>query len=292
MHRNSSRQGRTQMGTLTSTLVLGLLAATALVFSPLAAQDKPAEKPAPKKDNPEVPALLKSLDEITKGKAEKDSEGKPILDKLGGLYESLPPAQQKLVLKGIEGCFRAKRQPEEVELYMATGEALSRLAKPGGEALSRVIDDKRFKNKKEWSAFRSQMVRLLGRPADKAFLETLLDIATKDNDNQARAMAGEALGEYAKFEQATRKEITEKLVKGLEEVHAKANANLDPNDLQRKEFVDREAIIQDAWTKTLARMTGQEIKEVQAWTKWWNDNKGENWDKKGFGGTAVPGKRP
>jgi hypothetical protein len=39
-------------------------------------------------------------------------------------------------------------------------------------------------------------------------------------------------------------------------------------------------------------MTGQEIKEVQAWNKWWNDNKAENWDKKGYGGTAGPGKRP
>lgn len=247
---------------------------------------KGADKKTPPKDDPKVVDLLKQLKKVWRGRADSDSEGARLLDELARLFEGLNTKQQKAVAKGAGDSFKARRKPDEVVLYLSAGEALSGFGDLGASELAKVVQDRRFK-KKDWSVMRSQMVRLLGRPADTRYVNLLLDIALKDNDDQARGKAGEALGYYAKYDQKIRKKIFEKLVKGLEEVYAQSKANIDPNDLGRETWVQRYAAIQDPWMKTLTRLSGQSIKDVQAWTHWWNKNKRDNWDKKGFKG-AIP----
>lgn len=254
-----------------------LLATLALAIS-LPASPQGGKK-APAKDHPEVAGLIKSLATVVRAKAARDGEGEQILDKLSSLYSSLNGKQQKLVVKAVNGVFKAKRKPNEVTMLLSAGEALSRFGKPGAEGLAKAIKNRRWKNKKEWSAFRSQLVRLLGRPAEKKFSETLLDIALKDNDDQARAKAGEALGDYAKFSQKLRKRVVERLVNHLEQVYSNAESTLDPNDLNAKVWKDRYAAIQDPWMRTLKKHTGQNFKNVQGWRTWLNKNKKKNWDK-------------
>ena len=238
-------------------------------------------KKTPPADDPKVAELLKALKKVVKGKATEDSEGARVLDELASKFDALNTKQQKAVADGVGDAFGARRKSDEVVLYLSAGEALSRFGGLGASELAKVVDDRRFK-KQDWSTMRAQLVRLLGRPADKRYVDLLLDIALKDNDDQARAKAGEALGNYARFDQGLRKDIFEKLVKSLEESYAKSKENLDPNNLEREMWVQRYAAIQDPWMKTLGRLTGQSIKDVQEWTKWWNENKSSNWDKEGF----------
>ena len=253
-----------------------------------AGKKKDDAKKAPAKDDPEVLRLLKELKKVIKGRADGDSEGARILDALADKYEALNAKQKKLVAKGVGACFKARRKPDQVVLLLSAGEVLSRFGENGAAILAKAAEDRRFK-KKPWSTFRSQIVRNLGRPADKRYIRLLLDLALKDNDDQVRAKAGEALGYYAKFDQKQRKNIVGKLVKSLEEVYGQSKSNIDPNDLNREVWAQRYAAIQDPWMRTLKRMTGQSIKDVQAWTKWWNEHKRENWDKHGYRGASPRG---
>ncbi|MCB9881648.1 MAG: hypothetical protein H6832_10630 [Planctomycetes bacterium] len=245
-------------------------------------------KKTPPKDDPKVTELLKDLKKIARGKADGDSEGARLLDELANKYEGLNSKQQKAVAKGAGDVFdTAKRKTDEVVLYLSAGEALSRFGENGASELAKAIGKNKF-GKKDWSTMRSQLVRMLGRPAVKKYIDTLLDLALKDNDDQARAKAGEALGYYAHYDQNVRKNIFEKLVKSLEESYAMSKSNTDPNDLQREVWVQRYAAIQDPWMKTMGRLTGQSIKDVQEWTKWWNEHKRSNWDKEGFRSSEAP----
>lgn len=247
-----------------------------------------SDKKAPPKDDPKIAEMIKAFKKVVRGKSTKDTEGARILDDYTDRYSKLNKKQQKAVAKSAGSAFRARRKPDEVVLYLSAGEALSRFKENGAAELAKVAKDRRFR-KKEWSTMRSQMIRLLGRPADKRYIGLLLDIALKDNDPEARGKAGEALGYYSGYPQATRKNVVKELVKTLEEVYAQSRANIDPNDVTRATWVERYAAIQDPWMKTLGRMTGQSIKDVQGWTKWWNKNKRSNWDKKGFKGAAPKG---
>lgn len=263
----------------------GLLLAALLLTPALAVASLQGDKKVPPKDDPEVPGLIKSLTPIIRDrKATRDAEGVQILDKLSGLYPKLNDKQQKAVAKAVTSVFKARREPDQVTLLLAAGESLSRFGADGADALVTVVDYRRWKNKREWQTFRAQIVRLIGRPAEKKYAKKLLDIALKDNSDQARAKAGEALGDYAKYDQKTRKPIVEKLVKHLEQVWGLSRANLDPNDPNRKRWGDLYGVIQDPWMRTLKKHTGQSLKEVLDWTKWWNKNKRKNWDKLGFRG--------
>ncbi|MCA8972305.1 MAG: hypothetical protein KDC95_21135 [Planctomycetes bacterium] len=246
-------------------------------------------KKTPPKDDPKITELLKDLKKIARGKADGDSEGARLLDELASKYDGLNNKQQRAVAKGAGDVFdTARRKTDEVVLYLSAGEALSRFGEYGASELAKAIGKNKF-GKKDWSTMRSQLVRMLGRPAVKKYIDTLLDIALKDNDDQARAKAGEALGYYAHYDQNVRKNIFEKLVKSLEESYAMSKSNTDPNDLQREVWVQRYAAIQDPWMKTMGKLTGQSIKDVQEWTKWWNEHKRSNWDKEGFRGATPKG---
>ncbi len=234
----------------------------------------------------EVAKLSKDLAAAVRAKASRDGAGVAVLDKLSAMYPKLDDKLKKAVAKAVSRVFRARRKPDEVVLLLAAGEALSRYGKPGANALAKVVENKKFR-KRDWSAFRSQMVRLLGRPAEPKHIKLLIDIALKDNDDQARAKAGEALGDYAVFDQKVRKPIVDKLVKGLNEAYSQAKANIDANDLGRKVWEDRFAAIQDPWIKSLTKHTGQSLKEVLDWVKWYQKNKRKNWDKLGFRGVAA-----
>ncbi|MAE76144.1 MAG: hypothetical protein CMJ85_04665 [Planctomycetes bacterium] len=255
---------------------------TILIAAAVASASLAQGKVPPPKDDAEVPELIKTLKKVVKTKkGVRDGEGQQILDKLSSRWKKLNAKQQKAVTKAIAGCFKAKRKPDQVLLYRAAGEALSHFGRGGAKALAMVVEDRRFRNQKEWVVFRALMIRFLGRPAvtTDRIPKLLMGLCVKDNDDQARAKAGEALGDYHKSKQEVRKGIVKALVKGLEECWAESKANLDTGDLNRAVWAKRWAVIQDPWMKSLKRLTGQSFKEVRPWVKWWNKNKNRNWDK-------------
>ena len=273
------------------TLGFALVAALAGPTRAMAPLSFQGVKPASVKPSADVDPLVKQLATATKGKADKDMLGVAAIEKLGALYEKVPPKQQKAIVKSISSCFRARRKPDQVTMWLSAAQALSGFGDAGADALGKVAADRRFRNKKDWKTFRAQVIALYGKPAAKKHQKSLIDIALKDNDDRARAKAGEALGHYAIHDQKARKEIVKRLVKSLEEVYAKSKANIDANDLERRVWEERYAAISDPWMKTLTKHTGQPFRQVQDWTQWYNKNKRKNWDKSGFRGVKVPKKK-
>lgn len=267
----------------TALMVFGLLGLGAglphgLGGTPLCAQDEdPADKAGA-----DVPEQLKALKDVARDrKGEKDAEGVDLINKLAAEYPKLDKKEQRDVAKGISDCFKATREPTQVRLLLAAGEALSTMGEDGAKVLGKVCDDKRY-GKKEWLEFRGQLVTFLGRPAEDKFSKQLVDYAVRDKDDLIRAMAGGTLKHYAGKDAKVRKEIAEKLIKELSGIYGASKANADPKDYGRKAMEDRFAAIQDPWMKTLTALTGQEIKDPPSWNEWWNKNKNKDWDKEGF----------
>lgn len=256
-----------------------------LVAAPAAAPSVllQAKKKAPPKDDPAVPKALKDLDKIRKDKkGARDSEGVELINQLAKRYPDLNKKQQKSIVKGLAGVFKAKRSPSETRLLLASGEALSKFEAAGAKELSRLCDDKRY-GKKPWLQFRGRLVSFLGRSAQTGKIQKqLVDYATRAPDDLIRAMAGGTLRHYARHDQKVRKEIVKKLVKELAGIYSYSKDNVDPRDTTRKAFEDTYATIEGPWMKTLTALTGQKIKDPNEWQRWYNKNKGKNWDKEGF----------
>ena len=270
-----------------------LLSSLVLLGGLIAAPVVQGGKPTPPKDNPEVPGMLKDLKSIVKDKkGRRDADGERILDKLATLYPTLNTKQKKSIVKAMGKVFSAKRKVTEVGLLLAAGRSLAEFEEAGAKVLSGLVEDKKRRwRKKEWLDLRAELLRYFGRPAIAKYAEQLLDLATRDKDDILRATAGESLGKYNKHDQKLRKRITEKLIKELSAIYNQSKANVDPRDYTRKTYEDRYAAIVDPWMATLTKLTSQKLRDPVAWLKWWNKNKGKNWDKKGYGGKPKPAKK-
>ncbi len=246
------------------------------------------KKKAPPKDDPAILKTLKELKSIRKDKkGSRDAEGVKLINELTKRYPSLNKKQQKAIAKGLGEVFKAKRTPAETRLLITAGEALSKFEGEGAKVLAKLCDDRRF-GKKEWLIFRGKLVSFLGRPAiTGAIQKQLIDYCTRAPDDIIRANAGGTLRHYSKHDQKVRKEITKRIVKELAGIYGQSLSNSDPRDTQRKSYEDTYATVEGPWMKTLTALTGQKIKDPNEWQRWYNKNKGKNWEKEGFTTRAV-----
>jgi hypothetical protein len=261
-----------------------------------APQDKPADE---KKGDGDVPALLKELKEaVNAPKGAKDAEARQTIDKLVAAYDKAEAKLKKDTVKGLRDVFRAKRAPEAAEVFVAATEGLSKMGADGARALEQMLEDKPYKNEKEWQTFRGQAIEALGKTQDKSAVKPLLDIAIKDKYDRAVAAAGKALGNFGNADEKTRKEIVEELVKQFNAIYNGSKQSVDPNNSLQQTFVEKYNAIQEPWNNSLAQLTGQSFREPPQWQSWWNDNKNKKWpdqkpkDAKAekSGGTPAPGK--
>jgi hypothetical protein len=247
------------------------------------------EKKKEPKDNPKVEELLDQLhDAIKDRKKSKDGEAIAAMTELTVLFDKINKKQQRKVLKGINEVFRAPRDPSQAEIYLAAAEGLSRFGDDGAQLLLKQTDNRKFKGQ-EWSALRVQLIKLLGRQAVEKHAKPLIEYATREPIDLVRAAAGEALGSFAKYEQKTRKEIVDKLVKEMNSKFNSSNSG-DLNDTNRQDAQETFNAIAGPWMASLTKLTGQRLKDPLGWLKWWNNNKRKNWDKEGFVGIKRPAK--
>jgi hypothetical protein len=240
-------------------------------------------KTPPPKDNPQVIVLEKALKAIVADKkGRKDDEGVKILDKFTKLYPKLNKKQQKVVLKAASHVFKARRKPQNPLLFFSGSEALGHFGGDGAKELAKLIQQKNFRHR-DWTPLRVHLIKQLGKAADLSFVKLLLDLALRDKEDQVRGAAGEALGNYSKKKQKTRKLIVGKLIKELNSTYNGSKSSLDPVDPVRKLYEDRFKAIQDPWMKALTKLTTLNFRTPLEWEKWYNKNKRKNWEKLGFG---------
>lgn len=237
----------------------------------------------PAKPDPAVKESLKKYRSlITDRKGAKDPAAIEIIDELLKKYEAMHPKDQEAMAKGIAESLlstRVKREPTEDSLYRATIKALSLTGKNGSKYLAQAYDKKAKYKDKEWYSLRGDMLEHLGRCKDPKYIDFLLDEALKSPRDPLMAKAGGALRHYAEEKLTVRKMIAEKLIKKFATIYTSANQNLDPGDLTRKTWEDRLAAVSDPWNTTLQALTKQHFRSSNDWTRFWNKEKGSDWDK-------------
>jgi hypothetical protein len=258
------------------------MAVLGLLVLPAAAQEKEAEKAAPAKQDPAVAEQIKQFrSAISERKGERDAEASNLIDKLLVAYPGMHPKDQAEVVKTLQECLlssKIRRDTEHTTLFVGCAEALGRMGTEGAEILVKACKSPKFKGQ-EWISLRGVFVRNVGRAKDLRQVDFLVDVASRDPDDEVMKAAGEALGNYEDAELPVRKEIAKELIKKLSEVHGQALANIDPNDPQVKRSKQQLTAISRDWNTTLSKLTKQSINSPEEWQHFWNKNKDKDWDK-------------
>ena len=241
-----------------------------------------AEAQAPAKD-PEVKVQLKALKGLMfDRKVNKDAEAKMIINVLHAKYDKMHPADQVAFAKGIAECLhssRCKRKPERADLFRTTVVALGLLGKNGGKHLTRAYKNKSKFKGKEWITLRGEMLESLGNTKDEKQIDFLLDEALRSPVDALMAKAGGALVHFSGSKLKVRQDIAKELIRKFANIYGNAKSNLDPGDLQRQTWENRLAAVSDPWNNTLQKLTKQSIRRPLDWQRFYNKEKGKNWDK-------------
>ncbi len=234
------------------------------------AQDPPAD------EREDVKLMLAELDGHAAARGKEDREAIALIDKLLQLYPDCGPKDRSAIVRGLDKCFKEKRQENEEgarenQLFLAAATALGKMAPESVDALLSWIGHK--SHKKDVALQRVLILNAGKTKSDKAVkpLLKLLD----DHDAQIQSAAAEALGEFGSAPLATRKEVFEELLKLI--MSTKNAMDADPTDPIPKERYDQ---IAAAIITSLQKLSGHNEHDPQNWQHWWNKNKKEDWDKR------------
>lgn len=256
-----------------------LLASAALASAALAAVTVVQD---PRPADAAFDAQVKEFkDAISERDGEQDQKAVNLIDGWNQKYKDLTPKEQVEVRKALDDALtstRIRRPPEKLALYTAIAAALSSMEADGAKILKKALDSAKFK-KREWVDLRAVLLKWLGKTRDKSMIKPLLDVASHDPEDKLMAAAGEALENFADQPLKVRKDIVKDLINKYGEVHGRANANLDPGDAQVARSKQQLAAISDPWNETLKKLTKHEFRSAPEWQKFYNKEKGENWDK-------------
>jgi len=232
------------------------------------------DPPVPDK-RPEIEKMLEEFKAHTEKRGTEDRDAIEVIDKLLPEYKSSGPKDKAAIVKELAKTFDLKRTDEKegvpnVNLYIAAATALGEMGPESTKPLIGAIDNK---NLKKLPAVKSKLIHSLGKTRDvKEGLDTLTHLLD-DKDATLVNAAGDAMGEYASADQATRKKAFESLLKILNAAYDNMNAN--QNDNTAKERYDT---ISPAIITSLGKLAKFEERNPDKWREWWNKNKAKNWD--------------
>jgi HEAT repeat protein len=244
--------------------------ASAAVASASVVQDPPV----PDK-RPEIEKMLDEFKAHIDKRGTEDRDAIEVIDKLLPEYKSCGPKDKAAIVKELAKSFDQKRTDEKegvpnVNLYIAAATALGEMGPESTKPLISAIDNK---NLKKLPAVKSKLIHSLGKTKDvKEGLDTLIHLLD-DKDATLVNAAGDALGEYASADQATRKKAFESMLKILTAAFDTMNGNV--NDNTAKERYDT---ISPAIITSLGKLAKYEERSPDKWRDWWNKNKAKNWD--------------
>lgn len=242
-------------------------------------------QPASKRD-PKIKEQLKEFSKLIKDReAAKDGDAIKIIDELSQKVDTMHKSDKRDYAKGLAEAVtsrRVKREPAQATLFEASIRLLGQTGDAGSAYLKKAFDAKKFtaaKDRKLWLALRAQMLEHLGRTKDSKMIDFLTDTALREPEATLQAAAGKALRHYVEEKLAVRKDVCKELIKKLNEIWSKANANLDPGDLNVATAKKRMQTILDPWNETLQKLSKQHYRTPADWQRFYNKHKGDNWDK-------------
>jgi hypothetical protein len=251
-------------------LALSPLPATATAApQALVVQDPPEDKRA------DIQLLLEELGKHAGARGDADGEAVAVIDKLVQSFPECGPKDRAAIVKGLDKCFREKRQEDENgvrqnQLFLAAATALGEMAPESVPVLMEWIGHK--SHRKDQPLQRLLILRL-GKTKDERAVKTLIKLLD-DPDPPIQAAAAEAMGEFEATELEQRKEMFLQLLQLLTTVKAAVDAdNADPIARNRYDTVAAPIVT------SLQRLSGHKEHVPEEWQRWWNKNKKENWDE-------------
>jgi HEAT repeat protein len=264
--------------------MIALLASPLLLLAPVAAPAPPAPpaplaaavaQDPPEDDRADVKELVDQLDDHAGARGKEDREAIEVIDQLVQLYGDCGPKDRKAIVKGLDKCFKEKRQEDENgvrdnQLYLAAATALGQM---GPESVDVLLDWIGHKSHRKDIALQRLLIQNVGKIHHEDALKPLIKLLD-DHDPQIQGATAEALGYYDGYELDERKEIFEELLKLLMQVKNTLDANpTDPIPRNRYDVVAAPIIT------SLQRLSGHQEHDPQKWQSWWNNNKKKDWDE-------------
>ena len=238
-----------------------------------------AQQPSPP---PQDPALADQLDQLEKmvkhTKMDEDFRAIGLIQSLAKVEQRHPKDVEKLA-KALGEVFRTgkPRTGDKEVLYRETAEALAKLGEDGAKELAKAFGSPRLKDAIE---LQGHLLRAIGRTEDPKQVELLLETTLRAHQDELRAAAGEALGNYTKLELSKRREVVKGIIREWGGLHAQATTP-DPTDPSKPIPVQPQnarrtlRIVEGKWVATLGKLTGTSNREFREWQQWLNKN--PNW---------------
>ncbi len=239
-----------------------------------------AQTPPPPPIDPGLPDQLKELKSLVNdSKMANDFQAIGLIQKLTADVEHRNPKDKERLAKALGDVFRTGkvRPPEKDILYRETADALAKFAADGGKELAKAFEDKRHKDNLPLLA---HMLLALGRTKDEKQVELLTDTAVRSPDDELRAAAGEALGNYTELDLKVRRNTVKTLIREWGSLHQLATTAdpTDPNapiDMGPQNARRTLRAIEGKWNSTLQKLTGTSHSQFAEWQRWLNKN--PNW---------------
>jgi HEAT repeat protein len=121
-------------------------------------------------------------------------------------------------------------------------------------------------------ALQNQLILSLGKTKDKSAVGTLIPLL-ENKDSTLISAAATALSEFSEADLQTRKDAFEGMLKVL--MSAKGAKDTNVNDTIAREKYD---VISGSIITSLGKLSKHEERDPDEWQRWWNKNKGKNWD--------------
>ncbi|MBL8863298.1 MAG: HEAT repeat domain-containing protein [Planctomycetes bacterium] len=224
---------------------------------------------------PEVEKLCEELRALVGKGGAQDQEAVAVVDKLLQEFKSSGPKDRALIVNALSKNFEAKRRENDAgvrdnRIYRASAHALGQMGSDATKAITKWIG---AKDHKKDLPVQSDLIRALGKTKDKAAVPELIGLL-EHKDAPLVGAAADALGEFHEGEVDVRKKAFEGMLKVLMSAKGAKDSNL--NDLIARERYDT---IASPIITSLARLAKHDERDPDEWQRWWNKNKGKNWDE-------------
>lgn len=256
-----------------------LLLSFALLFAaPTAAWSAPV-RPALAEDvpdkRPEVEKLCEDMRaHLAKG-GSADQDAVAVVDKLLQEFKDSGPKDRAAIVNALSKNFETKRRENEAgvrdnRIFRASAVALGQMGSEATKAITKWIG---AKDHKKDLPVQADLIHALGKTKDKAAVPDLIGLL-EHKDPPLVSAAADALGEFADSDLETRKKSFEGMLKVL--MAAKGAKDSNVNDGIAR---DRYDTIASPIITSLTRLSKHDERDPDEWQRWWNKNKGKNWDE-------------
>jgi len=256
-------------------LLMALAAPSAASAAPVAARSAIVrEDPLPDK-RPEVETLCDQLKAHVGKQGAEDQDAVAVVDKLLQEYKNSGPKDRAAIVTALGKNFDAKRREDEAgvrdnRIYRASAVALGQMGTDATKTLIKYIG---HKDHKKDIPVQSDLIHALGKTKDTAAVPDLVALL-EHKDAPLVGSAADALAEFADSDLDVRKKGFEGMLKVL--MSAKGAKDSNVNDSTAR---DRYDTIASPIITSLTRLSKHDERAPDEWQRWWNKNKGKNWDE-------------